>query len=117
MNEYGLKINATANANSVNFLDITRDLRESTNRPYMKPNDELLYVHRQSNHPASVLESIPLSVNKRLSSISASEDILKQASPLTNKHSKIVDIISSSNFSHLFKTRVKKWPFQKHNMV
>ena len=81
MNEYGLKITATANANSVNFLDVTLDLRESTYRPYMKPNDVPLYVHRQSNHPASVLKNIPLSVNKRLSSISASEEIFEASCP------------------------------------
>ena len=46
MSQYGLKITATANANSVNFLDVTLDLRESIYRPYMKPNEVPLYVHR-----------------------------------------------------------------------
>ena len=40
-------------------------------------NDCPLHVHRQSNHPVGILKNIPLSVNKRLSTISASEDVFK----------------------------------------
>ena len=79
MSEYGLKITATANAHSVNFLDLTLDLREDTYKPFMKPNDVPLYVHRQSNHPQTVLDNIPLSVNRRLSSNSSNEEIFNNS--------------------------------------
>ena len=77
MSEYGLKITANANAESVNFLDVNLNLRTDIYKPYMKPNDVPLYVHRQSNHPAGILKNIPLSVNKRLSSISSNEEVFK----------------------------------------
>ena len=77
MSEYGLKITANANAESVNFLDMNFNLRTNIYKPFMKPNDVPLYVHRQSNHPAGILKNIPLSVNKRLSTISSNEDVFK----------------------------------------
>ena len=75
MNEYGLKITAKANDDSVNFLDVNLNLVTSTFRPFMKDNDVPLYVHKQSNHPAGILQNIPLSVNQRLSCISSNEEV------------------------------------------
>ena len=77
MSEFGLKITANANAESVNFLDVNLNLRTNIYKPFMKPNDIPLYVHKQSNHPAGILKNIPLSVNKRLSSISANKDVFR----------------------------------------
>ena len=45
----------------------------------MKANDKPLYVHSRSNHPRNILANIPLSVNRRLSSISSNEEIFKSA--------------------------------------
>ena len=42
----GLKITINANKKSVNFLDITFNLANESYKPYMKPNNRLLYVHR-----------------------------------------------------------------------
>ena len=47
----------------------------------MKPNDKPVYVHKLSNHPPGILDNIPKSVNKRLSTISANEDVFKRAIP------------------------------------
>ena len=47
----------------------------------MKPNDTPLYVHRNSNHPPSILRNIPKAVNKRLCSISANEQVFDEACP------------------------------------
>ena len=47
----------------------------------MKPNDTPLYFHSQSNHPPTILKNIPLSVNKRLNSISANETVFNAATP------------------------------------
>ena len=44
-----------------------------------KPNDTPLYVHSKSNHPPNILKNIPLSVNKRLSNISANETVFEEA--------------------------------------
>ena len=79
--ENGFNITIEANVKSVNFLDINMNLDTAIFKPYMKPNDNPLYVHQQSNHPPGILRNIPQSVNKRLSSISASKEVFDQASP------------------------------------
>ena len=76
-----LNITIEANVKNVNFLDINLDLSTATYKPYMKPNDRPTYVHRSSNHPRGILENIPKSVNKRLSKISANEDVFNSAVP------------------------------------
>ena len=47
----GLKITIEANKKVVNFLDVTFDLSSGSYKPYIKPNNKLLYVHRPINHP------------------------------------------------------------------
>ena len=47
----------------------------------MKPNGSPLYVHKDSNHPRSILENIPKSINRRLSSISSNQEVFKAACP------------------------------------
>ena len=50
-------------------------------KPYMKPKGSPLYVHKDSNHPRSILENIPKSINRRLSSISSNQEVFKAACP------------------------------------
>ena len=64
---------------SVNFLDVTLDLEQEIFKPYRKPNDQPLYVHKLSNHPPCVTRAIPKSINKRLSSISSTAREFDQA--------------------------------------
>ena len=75
----GFNITIEANKKSVNFLDVNFNLETETYKPYMKPNQSPVYVHMQSNHPPSILKNIPASVNRRLSSISANEEVFKGA--------------------------------------
>lgn len=76
-----LKITIEANKKSVDFLDITLDLTTGMYKPYMKPNNTPLYVHKDSNHPPSIIKNIPININKRLSNISSSEQIFKDTIP------------------------------------
>ena len=39
-------------------------------------------MHSESNHPPAIIKNIPVSVNKRLSKISANEEIFNAATPL-----------------------------------
>ena len=72
--KHGLKITfEPPNQTISNYLDVTFDLAKETIAPYRKPNDTPLYVHKDSNHPPNVIDGIPKSINKRLSSISSSE--------------------------------------------
>ncbi len=45
---FGLKITAEANLHVVNLLDVTFDLNYGKFKPYRKPNDDPLYINRQS---------------------------------------------------------------------
>ena len=79
--KYGLGTTAEANVKVVDFLDVVFDLENGSYKPYTKPNNIPQYVHKLSNHPPSVLRNIPKNVNKRLSSISSSEEIFNAAAP------------------------------------
>ena len=81
LKEIGFNITADANMKSVNFLDVNFDLDAEIFQPYMKPNSTPTYVHRDSNHPRSILENIPRSINKRLSSISSNKQVFDSACP------------------------------------
>ena len=76
-----LSITIEANKKIVNFLDVTWDLTNRSFKPFMKPNKKILYVHHQSNHPLALLKNIPENINKRLSSISSTQQVFKGAIP------------------------------------
>lgn len=72
--KYDLKITIETNMKRVNFLDVKLDLENNKYTPYRKPNDVPLYVHRHSNHPPSVIKQLPMSINRRLNSISSNKE-------------------------------------------
>ena len=57
---------------------MTFNLTNSGYKPYMKPNNKLLYVHKQSNHPPALLKNIALNINKRLTNISSSKEVFDE---------------------------------------
>lgn len=77
--DHNLRITIEANKKTVNFLDVTLDLCTGTFSPYMKPNSKPLYVHKDSNHPPSILRNIPIGINRRLSSISSDKTSFDKA--------------------------------------
>ena len=79
--EHGLNITIEVNKKIVDFLGVTLDLNDSTYRPYTKPNNSLLYVNKESNHPPSVVKNIPAGINRRLSSISSDERSFDREEP------------------------------------
>ena len=80
-NSNGLRITIEANKQIINFLDVTFNLNQNTYRPFTKPNAELLYVHRESNHPPITTKNIPAGINKRLSFLSSDKASFDQAAP------------------------------------
>ena len=62
-----LQITIEANKKVLVFVDITLDLRTAIFKPYKTPNSNLTYIHKQSNHPPSIIKNLPKSINKRLS--------------------------------------------------
>ena len=53
--DLGLRITIQTNLKVTDFLDVTLNLSTGKFRPYRKPNDRPLFVHRQSNHPPGIL--------------------------------------------------------------
>ena len=90
----GLKITIEANKKTINFLDVTLNLTCGSFKPYMKPNNKIPYVHRQSNHPPALLKNIPENINKRLTSISFNQNVFDKAIPPYQK------AIDESGYKH-----------------
>ena len=57
---------------------MTLDLEHKNYMPYRKSNTQTVYVNRKSNHPAHILNHIPVTVNKRLQKISRDPKYLKK---------------------------------------
>ena len=76
--EHGLDIIIQCNMN----LDVTFNLNDGTYKPYIKPNNKIKYIHKNSNHPPSVIRQIPLSIESRLSTLSFNEKIFQETTPL-----------------------------------
>ena len=76
---YNLKITFDVNHKRVDFLDVNFDLDTELYKPFLKPNDTPQYVNRKSNHPPTITKNIPLSVNRRLSTISSNERVFEAA--------------------------------------
>ena len=83
--EHGLDIIIQCNMKVVNYLDVTFNLNDGTYKPYTKPNNEIKYIHKNSNHPPSVTRQIPLSIESRLSTLSFNEKIFQEAVPSYQK--------------------------------
>ena len=68
-----LKISVEQKGHTVNFLDATLGT-DGSYKPHKKPNGTTKCVNKASNHPPSILKNIPKSIQKRLNTISSSED-------------------------------------------
>ena len=79
--KHNLKITVDCNLTIVNYLDVTLDLSLERYMPYMKPNNNLLYVHNKSNHPPQVTANIPKAINRRLVNISSSKAVFDRTIP------------------------------------
>ena len=77
--EHGLDIQC--NMKVVDYVDVNINLNGVTYKPYIKPNSEIKYIHKNSNHLPSVIQQIPLSIESRLSTLSFNEKIFQEAVP------------------------------------
>ena len=75
----GLEIIVDTKLTSVNFLDVSMDLMDDSFKPFRKPNDTPIYVHKLSNHPPSVSKNLPKAINKRINQLSSSEQIFNNS--------------------------------------
>ena len=63
----------------VNYFDVTFNLNDGTYKPYTKPKNGIKYIHKNSNHPPSVIRKMPLSIEARLSTLSFNGKIFQEA--------------------------------------
>ena len=54
------------------------DLDEGIHKPYTKPNTNIVYVDKKSNHPPKVLDSIPKGVERRLVGLASNRECFNQ---------------------------------------
>ena len=120
--ESGLSLETKCNLNIVNYLDITLDLNTGTYKPYRKTNDEILYNYAKSNHPANIINQLPISIGNRLSNLSSNSGIFHEASKhyqnILNQSDMITNFNRSENKSKSSKNSKRNivWfscPFQK----
>ena len=76
---HGLGLKIEANLQVTDFLDVLLDLKQGTHRAWVKPEQIIHYVNRESNHPAHVLKNIPLEVQRRLTTLSSSQAMFEAA--------------------------------------
>ena len=77
------RLNTTVECNLAitDFLDVTFDLKSGTYYPYRKQDNEILFIHKQSDHPPSIIKQIPSMISKRVSDISCDSDHFNKAAP------------------------------------
>ena len=73
--------NLQCNLVKTNILDVTFDLKIGTYYSYRKHNTEILYKHKQSSHPPSIIKQIPSIINKRVTDLSCDSDHFNKAAP------------------------------------
>ena len=75
----GSKLIIKCNLKIVDFLDVTLNLTDSIFKPYHNPNDEICYIHKESNNPPSITKQLPISIEKRLSKLSSNEKVFNES--------------------------------------
>ena len=60
LRENDLNIVIKCNLKIVDYLDVTLNLLNNTyNKPLSKPNNEITYIHKEFNHPPSIIKQVP----------------------------------------------------------
>ena len=80
--EKELKVTIQCNLKIVDYLDVTFNLTDYFYCPFNKTNNEINYIHKQSNHPPSIIKQLPLSVERRLSRLSPNEKVFNDSIPI-----------------------------------
>ena len=112
--KHGLNITVECNLRITDFLDVTFDLRTRKYYPYRKVNNELLYIHKQSNHPLSITRQIPAMISKIISNISCDKECFDKAA--LDYNNALKNWFQRKYQIHTMSSKKKKTQ-QKHFMV
>ena len=61
------------------------NLNNSNYKLYQKPDNEILYIHKNSNYTPSILKQIPTSIEKRISTLSSNKTIFNESKEIYQK--------------------------------
>ena len=78
-NRFDLEITIDSNLVKINFLDVQLGLRNDTYASYRKPDFQGTYVNVKSNYPRYVVNQVPKSINKRLTTTSKNKSSYSRA--------------------------------------
>ena len=73
----GLKIKVHSNIKTVNFLDITLDLKSNSYKIFRKENHKPCYINIESNHPPKIKKELPKMIERRLVELSSSKEMFE----------------------------------------
>ena len=69
----------------VNYSEVSLNLNNSNYKPYHKPDNEILYIHTDSDHPPNILKQIPTSTENQISTLSSNETISNESKEIYQK--------------------------------
>merc|ERR1712240_181980 len=55
------------------------NLMDDSFKPFRKPNDTPIYMHKLSNHPPHIAKNIPKAIGKRINQLSSNEQIFNES--------------------------------------
>ena len=71
----GLKIEISSNLKIVNFLDMSHNLSENSNKQFNKIHAIPTFINVDFNHPASIVKQIPYAINIKINRLSSPKNI------------------------------------------
>ena len=101
---FGFKIEISSNNKIVNFLDVTLDLSNNTNKPFIKMNQSPSYININSNPPKAIIKQVPKAVNLKIRNLSANEEIFRKGSKMS------IDALKRSRYKENFTYKEEKVP-------
>ena len=101
-------LSKTVECNLIDFLDVTFDLKSGTT--YRKPNNELRYINKHSDHPLSIANQMPSIINNGVPENCCDKNYIDKAALYYNMTLKKVDLIITS---HIFQVKPKKLEREK----
>ena len=77
--KYGLEVIIECNKKLIDYLDVTFNLKEGTYKPYHRPDNKIIYINVQSNHPPNIIKQLPKTIEQELSNNASNETRFNEA--------------------------------------
>ena len=70
---------AKNNLNIASTLAVSLNLKDDTFRPYHKPDDKILYINIESNHPPNIIKHILNSIENCIQELSSNKKLFQKS--------------------------------------